>query len=813
MRKRFLVLMLAIVAVFFLLTMSSSAASGSGKCGENVTWTLTEDGVLTISGNGAMTDYAARNAPWYSMRNDIQTLVIDPGVTMIGNYAFFRCVNLQSSQIPDSVAGIGSYAFAQCSSLTSILLPDSITSIGKNAFWNCSSATKAILPNSLTTIGEGVFMSCGFSEIEIPESVIRIDDAAFNHCQNLTSIVIPQNVTQIGVSTFQDCISLKTLTFGYGLTTISHNAFNNCSSLTKVSLPGKLTSIGIQSFANCTSLKTVSLPTSLTSIGNAAFDHCTSLLGFYMSGYNSNYSVQNGVLFDRDKKTLLKYPAGKQGDYQIPYTVTTIDQSAFSECSGLTGVAFPASTTSIGSRAFSNCTGLTELNLRGSIKSIDGGAFQGCSSLTSVTVPGSVTYLGLDIFADCTNLKTATLSEGVFWVPSGMFENCTALREVSMPSSASSIGSTVFLNCTSLTSVVIPDRVTSIARAAFQGCTSLTEVKVPASTKTISESVFDGCDALTDVFYDGYEAQWKEITIEGNNDPLNDARLHFKESSLTILVHPTDCSTTANTTAAFSVSAEGDGLTYQWQYNNPASGVWKNNSSATKGYNTDTLTVEATAARNGYQYRCVVTDANGTTVTSDPATLSVLSIKTQPKNASVVGTSSANFKVSATGADLTYQWQYKNPATGVWKNCSSATKGYNTATLTVQGVTGSTNRNGYQYRCVVKDAAGNKLTSKAVTLTVFAIKTQPKDASTSGSAKASFKMAATGTDLTYQWQYKNPANGVWKNCSAATEGYNTATLKVAGTTGKTNRNGYQYRCIVTSGDNALVTNAVTLTVK
>ncbi len=280
-----------------------------------------------------------------------------------------------------------------------------------------------------------------------------------------------------------------------------------------------------------------------------------------------------------------------------------------------------------------------------------------------------------------------------------------------------------------------------------------------------------------------------------------------------ITVQPVSRSVVTTGTADFTVTATGENLSYQWQYLNPANGLWKNCSSATKGYNTATLTVQGVTGstnRNGYQYRCVVSDGTET-LTSAPATLSVVAIKTQPKAQSVTGADYAQFTVTATGEGLSYQWQYKNPANGLWKNCSSATKGYNTATLTVQGVTGGTNRDGYQYRCKIT-GGGTTLTSKAAALSVFAVKTQPKAQSVTGAGYAQFTVTATGENLSYQWQYKNPATGVWKNCTKATAGYNAATLTVQGLTGSTNRNGYQYRCRITGDLGTLTTKAVKLTV-
>ncbi len=285
-------------------------------------------------------------------------------------------------------------------------------------------------------------------------------------------------------------------------------------------------------------------------------------------------------------------------------------------------------------------------------------------------------------------------------------------------------------------------------------------------------------------------------------------------ASAILTKQPMDASTVGTGTVNFTVDASGSNLTYRWQYKAPA-GSWKNCSSATQGYNTNTLTVAGISNgtnRDGYQYRCVVTSGS-TKLTSNAATLTVYAIKTQPESATVDAGETAEFRVAATGSDLSYQWQYRTP-NGSWKNCSSATKGYNTDTLTVESINGKTSRDGYHYRCVVT-SGDVKLTSKAAKLTVagpvIEITSQPQDAQTVGANKVSFTVKASGNDLSYQWQYLKPG-GSWKNCSSATQGYNTDTLTVAGISGSTNRNGYQYRCVITSGIENLASDAATLTV-
>ncbi|MBQ3941060.1 MAG: immunoglobulin domain-containing protein, partial [Oscillospiraceae bacterium] len=266
-----------------------------------------------------------------------------------------------------------------------------------------------------------------------------------------------------------------------------------------------------------------------------------------------------------------------------------------------------------------------------------------------------------------------------------------------------------------------------------------------------------------------------------------------------ITAQPKDVTQAVGTTAKFTVTATGDSLKYQWQYDNGSG--WKN--STATGYNTATLSVEVTAARNGQKYRCVITGKNGVAANSNAATLKVkTAITVQPKSVTAAAGTTAKFTVTATGAALKYQWQYDNGSG--WKN-SSAT-GYNTATLSVEATTA---RNGQKYRCVVTGANGSA-TSSAATLTVSAAKTtitkQPANVTAAVGTTAKFTVTATGAVLKYQWQYDNGSG--WKNSSAS--GYNTATLSVEVTAA---RDGQKYRCVVTGTNGSATSTAATLKAK
>ncbi|MCC8128930.1 MAG: leucine-rich repeat protein, partial [Clostridiales bacterium] len=168
----------------------------SGTCGDELTWMLDEDGVLTISGTGEMTDYAsASEAPWYSYRTSVTAIVIEDGVTSIGGYAFYDCRYAASVTIADSVTSVGTYAFAYCRTLTSVTIPDSVTSIGSSVFYYCTGLKGVSLGSSVDAISYEAFYYCtSLTSVDIPDSVTSIGSFAFENCTSLTSVTIPDSV-------------------------------------------------------------------------------------------------------------------------------------------------------------------------------------------------------------------------------------------------------------------------------------------------------------------------------------------------------------------------------------------------------------------------------------------------------------------------------------------------------------------------------------------------------------------------------------------------------------------------------------------
>lgn len=258
---------------------------------EDFAWELSDDGTLTISGNGDMPNWNGSNVsdistPWYSQRSSIKSVVIEDGITSIGNCAFAWCPNLTSVTLPDSITSLGHHAFVQCRKLTDITLPSGVTKMGHNAFAACFVLEKLTIPENVTKINHRAFYQCyKLESITIPEKVTAIDGEAFYECNKLKEITIPKNVVSMGDSVF------------YG-----------CDELTSVVIPDSVTSIGSRAFFYCTGLTSVTIPASVTSIGSYAFNGCSSDLFMYVypGSYAEEYAISNNINYEFVKGNNIK---------------------------------------------------------------------------------------------------------------------------------------------------------------------------------------------------------------------------------------------------------------------------------------------------------------------------------------------------------------------------------------------------------------------------------------------------------------------------------------------------------------------------
>jgi len=322
-------------------------------------------------------------------QTNITAIHIPASLKVIASLSFYECENLATVTIAEDsqLKTIGSEAFTCCTSLAAIILPTGLTRINAYAFSEAG-LTGITIPTSVAHIGEGAFSWTNITEISIPAGIASINDYTFRSCANLAKVTLPASVTSIGEYAFAYCPSLSEINIPAGVLSIGEEAFNgcafteftipagvatinkstffNCRNLTHIIIPEGVETIGNNVFYNCTSLADITIPASVTSIGTGVFYNCTSLAGITVNAGNPNYSSESGILYNHAKTTLFKAPAaGISGVVIIHPNVTSIDQYAFQDCTGITEMTVPSIVTSVGASAFRNWTASQTIYIQG----------------------------------------------------------------------------------------------------------------------------------------------------------------------------------------------------------------------------------------------------------------------------------------------------------------------------------------------------------------------------------------------------------------------------------------------------------------
>ena len=518
----------------------------SGTCGDNLTWTLDDAGTLTISGEGAMTDYNSGGAPWYGKRVQIKEIVFVEGLTSIGNYAFSNCTSLTTINFAEGLTSIGYNAFSGCSALKTLRLPDTLTTIYGYAFSNCTALSEVYLGKSTTTIEVAAFANCSklttitlsdaltsvnwssnyasyfsfynapISIVNVPSTVTYITDVFYNNISTITQFICEDSEFVNGDGYFDDdgilyikhiytdtqslvkCPNsklVKTYTVLDGTTFINHKAFQNKTSLKEVSIPDTVTSIGDYAFYSCTSLATINLAEGLTSIGDYTFSNCTSLTtinfaeGLTSIGYNA-FSGCSAL------KTL-----------RLPDTLTTIYGYAFSNCTALSEVYLGKSTTTIEVAAFANCSKLTTITLSDALTSVNWSSNYASyfsfynAPISIVNVPSTVTYI-TDVFYN--NISTITqfiCEDSEFVNGDGYFDDDGILYIKHIYTDTQSLVKCP--NSKLVKTYTVLDGTTFINHKAFQNKTSLKEISIPDTVTSIGDYAFYNCTNLTAAYFYG----------------------------------------------------------------------------------------------------------------------------------------------------------------------------------------------------------------------------------------------------------------------------------------------------------------------
>lgn len=361
-------------------------------------------------------------------------------------------VNIPSTLGAYPVTTIGRSAFEFCRSITSVTIPETVKTIEKSAFWGCDNLKSVNIPKSVTFIGDNAFIYCGNLKginVALDNTEYSSDERGilFNKDKTViiqyplgiseTSYIIPDGVTIIYTHAFCDSDKLTNITLPDSVTTIGDSAFYASDGLVNITIGKNVKVIDRDAFRFCTNLKSVTIPDSVTTIGSLAFDACSNLTSIIVGENNTSYSSdEQGVLFNKNKTTLIKYPEGNIAKtYVIPNGVFYIDSHAFDSCNNLTIVTISEGVKSIGFAAFDGCKNLATVNIPNSVTSIGGTAFNNCTKLINITIPENVTTIGSHTFFLCSSLKSINIPKKVTYIGEYAFYACDSLANVYYDSS------------------------------------------------------------------------------------------------------------------------------------------------------------------------------------------------------------------------------------------------------------------------------------------------------------------------------------------------------------------------------------------
>ena len=400
-------------------------------------------------------------------------VVIEEGVTVLGERAFALCPSLARISLPASLETIGKYAFSGCSALQEIKIAENSPyyevkdgdiydkRTGACVFNHVNGALPdnykeletLVLPLGMTEISEELFEKCkSLRRVVIPEGVTRIEKSAFYACESLEEITFPESLEEIEEYAFGCCYALKRVSLPKGVKTLGAYAFSYCKNLTAILLPDAIKTVEEECFSNCERLSTVKLPEGLEKIGESAFYGCKAL-------------------------TTLTLPKG----------VKEIACQAF-RFSGITAMELPEGLSVIGYSAFEGAD-LASVSLPSTLKEIDSSAFKGCPLIT-VALPEGMEYLGEGAFED-TSLETVTLPKDLRRIPKSFFAGCNNLEEVLLPEGVASIDERAFYYCARLKTLHLPKSVKSIGSYALFGMYHARSVTVAEENPCFT--VRDGC--------------------------------------------------------------------------------------------------------------------------------------------------------------------------------------------------------------------------------------------------------------------------------------------------------------------------------
>lgn len=465
-----------------------------GVCGDNATWSLSANKtVLTISGSGDM--YACDPQPWEPYVLEIKEIIVEAGITSIGDCAFKGCAFVTTASIPETIVKIGKNAFDGCLDLNGMQIPAGVTEIGARAFNQCSS----------------------LENIKIPEGVTTLEYQVFYNCRGMKEIDIPVGVTTIKRGAFEQCIFLGKVNFLGDAPSMEENAFYMAPAKGYYEYSNKTwTQDIVQMYERILPLEALNVPPPPRS-------------GTFGRSNIMEWKLENGTLYITGNgymdgffvldKDMPWYPYREQVQAVVlTGNMQNIYSGAFVDCVNLKSVTFPDGLETIFDHVFAGCTGLEEIQIPDSVTQIMDAAFDHCTSLKSVKLPKNLRVLGMRSFESCESLETIELPSKLVIISTGAFA-ASGLKEIKIPASVEEIGESAFSLCTKLEKVTfLGSKIKKVERFTFQSCEILKSITLPASIKSIEWDAFECCHNLTAIYFRGNMPTldthfWMEVTL------------------------------------------------------------------------------------------------------------------------------------------------------------------------------------------------------------------------------------------------------------------------------------------------------------
>ena len=460
MKKLFLFL-----TCIFISISTVSVYAEDNTCGDNLTWSLT-DGVLTISGEGDMYDYSSNSMPWNSSKSSITEIVIEDGVTSIGQSAFYECTSLKKLTIGKGVTFISEYAFYKTNLLDTIdwnaLNVDDFGSQNNIFSYAGSGTTTGItltfgddvekIPAYAFNPYNSASRAPNLADVKVSDTVTTIGDYAFYYCDKMKILNMGSNVAIIGEYAFYNCKSMGITNWSSNLEAVGSHAFYNCASLTSIILSDNVASIGEYAFYGCSAVKELTIGKSVSFIPHHTFYNMYLLEKINWNATEiENVEIQNNIfsnagkngggislIFGDEVKRIPDYAfnpyggsyAPKLNDITIPDSVEYIGAYAFYHCANTKSLSIGNGVTEIGEYAFYNCKSMEITNWSNALETVGNHAFYDCASMTSIILSDNVTSIGEYAFCGCKAAKELTIGKNIFFIPKQAFNNTLALEKI-----------------------------------------------------------------------------------------------------------------------------------------------------------------------------------------------------------------------------------------------------------------------------------------------------------------------------------------------------------------------------------------------